>query len=85
MEPVIAGIIGMVLLAPLIGLNLVISMGKTLSKKVAGLVFKFRTQDIGVAEHSGLVCIMPTQAGWSGFVVASHHAYGHMASQRSAH
>lgn len=38
MESVAAGIVGMVLLVPLVGLNLVLSMGKTFSKKVAGLV-----------------------------------------------
>ena len=33
-----------------------------------------RTQDIGVPEMCGLVCIMLTQAGYSGFAVASYSA-----------
>lgn len=49
MELEIAGIIANVLLAPLIGLNLVISMGKTFAKKVGGLVGKLVKEEVAVS------------------------------------
>jgi len=55
---------------------------------VAETLPKFRTEDIRVASLCGLVCIMSTQTGWSGFVVASHaphFRHNSTASETTAH
>ena len=49
MESVAAGIVGIVLLAPLVGLNLVVSIGKIFSKKVGSLVGQVVREEVALS------------------------------------
>jgi len=49
MESVLAGIVGMILLAPLIGLNVLISIGKSFSKKVGSLVGQLVKEEVALS------------------------------------
>ena len=49
MESILAGVVGTILLVPLIGLNIIISMGKSFSKKVGGLVSSLVKEEVVLA------------------------------------
>jgi len=46
MESIVAGLVGTILLVPLIGLNIIISMGKSFGKKVGGLVSSLVKEEV---------------------------------------
>lgn len=49
MESVAVGIVGVILLAPLIGLNVLVSMGKSFSKKVGALVSQLIKEEVALS------------------------------------
>lgn len=49
MESVVAGIVGIILLAPLIGLNVLVSIGKSFSEKVGPLVGRLVKEEVALS------------------------------------